>query len=101
MSRKARWGAESLLANVTEEQVFKCCDGRTLRNMQELGYAFLTMTDETFAFHSSRERNDFGNWVRGTIGDEKLARDIERSLNRIQAARNVVQRVPFMGSRLI
>ena len=100
MPRILRQDAERLLANVPEEYVFRCCDSRILRNMKELGETFASMTGETFAHHSNEERNDFSNWVRDIIRDEKLARDIWKSLNRTQAAKNVARRMAFLSSKL-
>jgi hypothetical protein len=100
MPRISRQDAERLLENVAEEYVFRCCDGCILRNMRELGEAFTTMTDEIFAFHSNAQKRDFSNWVSDIIGDGKLARDLEKSLNRTQAAKNVAQRIAFLHSKL-
>jgi len=96
----ARQEAERLLGNVPEEYVFWCCDGRILRNMQELGEALTTMNDEAFAYHSNSEKSDFSNWVRDIIRDEKLARDIGKSQNRGEAAKAVAERIAFLSSKL-
>jgi hypothetical protein len=58
------------------------------------------MSDETFAFHVNTEKNDFANWVRGIIGDEKLTRDLTKSQNRTQAAKKVAERVDFLKAKL-
>ena len=100
MTRILRQDAERLLASVPEEYVFRCCDGCILRNMKELEEVFASMADETFAFHSNGDKNDFSNWVRDIIRDEKLARDIGKSLNRTQAAKNVSGRIAFLSSKL-
>jgi len=100
MRRILRQDAERLLANVPEEYVFWCCDGQVLKNMKELGEALTSMADETFAYHSNEERKDFSNWVRDIIRDEKLARDLQKSLNRTQAAKRVAERVAFLSSKL-
>lgn len=100
MPRILRQDAERLLANVPEEYVFWCCDGRILRSMKELEEAFDSMTDETFVHHSNEEKKDFANWARDVIGDAKLARDLGKSLNRTQAARRVSERVAFLAGKL-
>ncbi len=100
MARISRQDAERLLANVPEEYVFWCRDGRILRNMKELGEALDSMTDETFAYHSNEEKKDFSNWVRDIIGDEKLARDLGKSPSRTQAAKSVAERVAFLSRKL-
>jgi hypothetical protein len=100
MPRILKQDAERLLANVPEQHVFWCCDGRVLRNMKELGEALANMTDETFAYHSNEEKKDFSNWVRDIIKDEKLARDLEKSLSRTQAAKSVAERIAFLSGKL-
>jgi len=100
MPRILRQDAERLLAKVPEEHVFRCCDGRVLRDMKELGEALTSMTDETFAYHSNEEKKDFSNWVRDVMGDEKLARDLAKSLSRTQAAKRAAERVAFLSSKL-
>ena len=92
--------SKKLLANVPEEYVFRCCDGRILKNMLGLGEAFIRMKNETFSYHSNGERSDFADWVRDIIGDGKLARDIERSPNKTRAANSVIARIAFLHSKL-
>ena len=100
MPRILRLDAERLLARVPEAYVFWCCDGRILRDTRELGEALETMTDETFAYHSNEQKKDFSNWVRDIIGDEKLARDLARSMNRTEAAKKVAEGVAFLTAKL-
>jgi hypothetical protein len=98
---KLKYDAQKFLAIVPEEYVFRCHDGRVLKNMQELEEALATMADETFAYHSNSEKKDFSNWVRDIIGDEKLAKDLENALDRNQAARIVASRVDILTKVLV
>lgn len=100
MTRMLRQDAHRLLADVPEQHVFRCSDGRVLRNMRQLEQALASMRDEAFAFHSNTEKSDFSNWVRDVIGDEKLARDLDKARNPIQAAKSVTKRIGFLESRL-
>jgi hypothetical protein len=97
MSKKT---AKKLLADVPHEHAFRFHDGRILRNMGDLGEALKTMKKATFAFHASAQKNDFGKWVREVIGDQKLARDLDRSSKRTQAAKKVAERVAFLSSKM-
>jgi len=101
MPRILKQDAERLLANVPEEHVFRCYDGCVLRNVKELGESFASMSDETFTHHSNEEKRDFSNWVKDIIGDEKLARDLGKSLNRTQAAKSVAARIDFLSAKLV
>ena len=89
---------KSFLANVPEEHVFKCCDGRTLRNMQELRDCLHSMTDETFVYHVNNQKNDFSNWVKEIIGDEKLAAYLKKLPTKTQAEIMVLARVAFLSN---
>jgi hypothetical protein len=100
MARILKRDAERLLANVPEGQVFWCCDGRVMRNVRELGDALSVMSDESYACHANPEKNDFRNWVRDVIGDQKLARDLVKSASRTQAAEMVANRLAFLNTKL-
>ena len=100
MAKMSKQDAERLRGNVPEEYVFRCCDGCVLGNMSELGDAFDSMSDETFAFHVSPVKNDFSNWVRDIIKDEKLALDLSKARSRMQAAKRVTERLAFLQNKL-
>ena len=100
MAKILKHDAKRLLANVPEENVFRCCDGRMFRNMEELKHAFSNMGDEGFSYHANSEKNDFSNWVKDVIKDEKLARDLAKSQNQSQAAKAVADRVAFLNKKL-
>ena len=92
--------AQKFLSKVPEEYVFRCQDSQILRDMKELAEALTTMTDETFAYHSNVEKKDFSNWVRDIIGDEKLAKDLEKATDRTQAAKQVASRLGVLSRKL-
>jgi hypothetical protein len=92
--------AKKSLAAVPEEYVFWCRDGQILRTMKDLAEALETMSDETFSHHVNAEKNDFANWVRDILKDEKLARDLARSNNRGAAAKAVRARETSLTARL-
>ncbi len=90
--------AAKLLANVPEEYVFRCADGRVFQNMKDLEQSLTTMTDETFSYHANKDKNDFANWVKDIIKDDKLAKDLTKSLTRAQAVKTVTKRLAFLNS---
>ena len=93
--------AEKRLADVSQDRQFWCQDGRVLKSLQELESALREMGEDTFRHHSSEARNDFSNWVRGVIGDEKLARDLSKSKTITQAAGKVADRIAWLKKKLI
>jgi hypothetical protein len=100
MARITKSMAEKMLEDVPKEKRFWCRDGQVLRNMQELETALREMTEEAFCYHSNETKNDFSNWVRDVIGDEKLSRDLLKSSTRAQAAKSVASRVTWLMSKM-
>ncbi len=100
MARITEEDARNMLGNVPEENVFYCHGGRVLRNTAELRDCLASMSDETFAYHVNPEKNDFSNWVRDVIGDDKLARDLNRAKNRPAAEKSVAERLVFLQKKV-
>ena len=93
---KVKQETQKFLANVPQEYVFLCHDGKVLTNMKELADALSTMTDETYSHHWNEEKKDFSNWVRDVIGDTELAKNLENVLDRNEAARTVATRITIL-----
>ena len=100
MAETLKQEAKRLLDNVPEEYVFRCCDGSILHSVKELGAALKTMTDETYAFHVTTGKNDFTNWVRDIVKDERLAKNLQKAPNQAQAAKLVDSRISLLSKRL-
>ncbi len=100
MARILRKDAEKYLARVPDEHVFHLHDGSILRDMHELGETLKNMSDETFNYHSNKNKRDFSNWVKDIIGDEKLFRDLSRATSRTRAAKFVTDREAFFRGKL-
>jgi len=100
MTKILKQHAERRLADVLDQYVFWCHDGRILHSIHELKDALEMMSDETYAYHANQEKNDFSNWVKDIIGDDKLSRDLSRSSDRRQAFEHVKAREVFLLSKL-
>ena len=87
------------LADVPQEQVFWCSDGRILKNLRELCDALGAMSEETFAHHVNAATNDFSNWVKDVIKDDSLASDLLTAANAGAALRVVTERISFLSSK--
>jgi hypothetical protein len=97
---KGKEEAQKLLAEVPQEDVFRCHDGQVLRSMKDLSDAFSVMTDETYGYHWDREKKDLSNWVRDIIGDLKLAMDLEGATSRSLAAWEVATRMAYLARQI-
>ena len=88
--------AEKFRGKVPEEYAFWCYDGRIFRDMKELAEGLVKMSDEVFAYHANPEKNDFSNWVRDVLKDEKLASDLAIATSKVQAAGHVATRLTYL-----
>jgi hypothetical protein len=91
--------SKSWLANVPEDKVFWCHDGRVMKNLEELGAGLQQMAEETFRYHVTAERNDFSKWVGDVIGDYELSTELQNTGTKEQAAKAVADRITWLGGR--
>ncbi len=67
------------LEDVHKDKVFWCHDNRVMKNLDELVAALRKMSDDTFRYHVTKDKNDFSKWVRDVIGDSTLAEDLQKA----------------------
>ena len=91
---------QSWLANVAQDKVFWRHDGGVVKNLDELAAALREMSEETFRYHATGDKNDFGNWVRDVIGDGTLANQLHKAMTQATAARKVETRLGWLKARL-
>jgi hypothetical protein len=60
-----------------------------IKNLDELGAALRVMSEETFRYHVTVDRNDFSKWVEDVIGDHELSAALKNSSTRSQAGKLV------------
>ena len=100
MVRVTKSIAAKRLGDVPEEKRFWCQDGQVLKSLPELESTLRGMGEDTFRHHASEARNDFSNWVKDVIGDDKLASDLGKSKTRMQAAKNVADRIAWLKNKI-
>lgn len=91
---------KSWLADVPADKVFRCHDGRVMKNLDELNFALREMADETFRYHVTLEKNDFGKWVQDVIGDYELSASLLSSSTRTRASKAVANRVAELKGKV-
>jgi hypothetical protein len=91
-----------MLKNVPEEHAFYVNDGRRVKNLYELAEALNNMKENTFKFHVNKKKNDFSEWIKHVIGEEKLANEVARLVmkDKIQIViqRHVIRKMREDGS---
>jgi len=80
------------LSDVTVDKVFWCHDGRVMKNLDELSVALREMSEDTFRYHVTADKNDFSKWVEDVIGDHELSAVLKNSSTRSQAGKLVAGR---------
>lgn len=85
--------ARKYLCDTAPEQCFWVNNGPILKNLEELANILPEITDETLHHHVNDEKNDFSNWIRYVIGDQKLANDLSSSRNKESALKKIRNRL--------
>jgi hypothetical protein len=75
---------------VTPDQYFFLRNGQPIKSLSELADALEFIDDITFEHHVNEYRNDFANWIRDVIKDEKLAARIQATDNRAAMLRELL-----------
>ncbi|QQR65032.1 hypothetical protein IPH92_00420 [Candidatus Kaiserbacteria bacterium] len=81
--------AKPELAYAPSEQCFWTTDGRVLSSLVDLKEALASMSDDVFAYHVSKGRNDFAEWIQHVLGDAELAETFRKS-KKLNTAHDVV-----------
>jgi len=84
--------SKSGLSDVAADKVFLCHDGRVMKNLDELGVALREMSEDTFRYHVTADKNDFSTWVQDVIGDRELSAVLKSSSTRNQAGKLLADR---------
>ncbi|MBU2634558.1 MAG: hypothetical protein KJ674_04930 [Nanoarchaeota archaeon] len=96
MKRTTKIEADKFLSNVPEEHNFWCNNGAEIKNLKELEIALRKMDDDTHDHHVNKERNDFHNWIRDIVQDEKLANELTKKKNRKSTHKTINNRVKIL-----
>lgn len=65
-----------VVKSVPDQYVFYLCDGKVLRNLNDLINSLDKMVDDVFNFHANKDKNDFSNWIRDVISEPELSMNI-------------------------
>jgi hypothetical protein len=94
--RPGKEQAAKYLARVPAEFVFWSHDGSIYRDLKDLEEAFELMSEDTYFYHANTNKNDFSCWIRDIMGDDELAKNLEKASNKGQAAAIVAERYAFL-----
>ena len=63
-------------------EAFWVNNGPVVHSVEELLDAIRTMSDEQYAYHTTRDGNDFANWIKDCLKDGGCATSVKRAKSR-------------------
>jgi len=63
----------------TDEHCFWTTDGRVLKSLADLVFAFGSMEETVFIYHANETKNDFADWVEYVLKDAACAEDLRKT----------------------
>ncbi len=100
MTVRTREDAARILADTSEDKRFFCHDGCVSSNLFQLAECLDHMKEDSYRHHVTSLKNDFSNWVRDVLGDDKLANDLGPCTDNAEAARAVRNRIAWLKKKL-
>ena len=99
MAIRNKEDAQRVLRHVPDEKRFYCHDGSIFNNIHELKLGLGRIHERAYSHHVTDDKNDFARWVREVLGDDKLARDLSKAMDKGDAARIVAERIAWLQAR--
>jgi hypothetical protein len=100
MTVRTKQDAARILSDISGDKRFYSQDGCVISNLSQLAECLTHINDYSFGHHVTPEKNDFSNWVRDVLVDEKLARDINHTTNHLEAAEVVRARISWLQEKM-
>ena len=90
----------SILKDVKPENCFWINNGPIIMNIYELVTALQNIDAKTFYYHVNKDKNDFSEWIKGTLNDNKLAEDLLKTRNQKKTIKKIKKRISYIEKRL-
>jgi len=98
MVTQVKLDSAGILVDIDGDKRFFCEDGCVIKNLNELIDCLNHMTEEVFHHHVTSDKNDFSNWIRDVLGDEKLAGELYGAGSPQEATKIVSERLASLQS---
>lgn len=79
------------LVRAKDKECFWTSDGKILKDLLELNEALNEMVDDVFAYHVTKEKNDFADWIETVLADKECSAAL-RKVRKSSSAQKVVAR---------
>ncbi len=93
MPRIGKKQAQIFLNDVPEDKKFFLENGQVLKNLRELSQALAAMEEKGFSHHVNKDKNDFARWVEHVVGDQTLARSLDKAKTKQAVIRQLENRI--------
>ncbi|NQV09394.1 hypothetical protein HQ529_06090 [Candidatus Woesearchaeota archaeon] len=88
------------LQDVEREEYFKLHMGNEVKSLEELRDALKTMSKSTFNYHIKEGKNDFADWVKDIIKDDRLAEDLKYMRTKEKILQRTEDRIDWLHEEL-
>lgn len=85
--------SKNTLTCAPSEKCFWVTDGKVLADIVELRDALASMSDDVFAYHVSKGKNDFADWIEQVFEDVELATSLRKTKKPQTAHHAVISRL--------
>ena len=99
MAVKTKQDTDRVLQGVTGSKRFYSVDGCVYNGLNDMALCLAHMDAGTFSHHVNSSNNDFSNWVKDILHDEKLASDLTNAGNATVALKLVRERITQLKKR--
>jgi len=97
---RTKQDAARVLSDTSGDKCFFCHDGCVVKNLHQLSECLDHIREDSYRHHVTQQKNDFSNWVRDVLGDDKLANDLARCTNHAEAVKAVRDRIAWLQKKI-
>ena len=76
-----------------KEHYFYTCDGKSLKDIDEMLDWIQNSHQDHFSHHINKEKNDFSNWTKEILKDTTLAKKLKSNMNREELIKIIEERL--------
>ena len=87
------------LLDVSPSNFFILSNGMKIKNPIELADSLRTMPNKVFEYHVNPHKNDFSNWIKDIIKDNKLADEIYKAESKNEMIKLIERRISEVKER--
>ena len=83
----------TIMVDAPKGKEFHLADGRKLKSLKDLAFAFGDMADDVVWHHVNHARNDFAHWVKTVFKDDELSDALRLGKDRLHAQLRILKHI--------